>query len=386
MAVPYNRMPLCLVLFAIQSLKSTRARQESYRGLLQMAAEDGSEIVKTISALGKGTATPSCPAEVAIRYSVRRGGVVQTATDADSEPVAVLLSGRGHVFPTAVERAICTMHEGERATIELRSGACSSEGDVHYDVELCSWMDVQDLLDDGTILVKPICMPMPSRDKPRDIDMVRIRYCGRVVGSSGGVFVNEGFGPSWSDGPDASVVLRKCQLRKVEPEGLRLALQQVWPGCSFMVELDSPRAFGPGDVWLSGCLIPGASRIEFKVELCELSKVQDLSGDGGVLLETLFEPADATVVVRPMEGSTCCVTYQSAVQGDGPQAGRQYESFHERYVCIGQKDSPLTDGLEKALQAMTKGQACIVKVRHQTCPSAAKMCLGRQSESDIVPT
>lgn len=343
-------------------------------------SSDGSEIVKTISAPGKGSAMPSCPAEVSIRYSIRRGGVQQTATDADSEPVAVLLSGRGRMFPAAVERAICTMHEGERATIEVRGGA---EGNVkEYDVELLSWMDVLDLLDDGTILVKPICMPMPSRDKPRDIDMVRIRYCGRVVsGSSGEVFVNEGFGPSWSDGPDASVVLRKCQLRKVEPEGLRLALQQMWPGCSFMVELDSPRAFGAGDVWLSGCLIPGASRVEFKVELCELSKVQDLSGDGGVLLETLFEPADATAVVRPMEGSTCCVTYQSAVQGDGPQAGRQYESFHERYVCIGQKDSPLTDGLERALQAMTKGQACIVKVCHQTCPSAANTCLRRQSNS-----
>ena len=324
--------------------------------------EDGGEVVKTISRVGRGSLTPRCPAEVSIRYAVRSRGVLLESTPG---PQAVMISGGGsapRVFPAAVESAICTMTEGEKATIELRGGLSSDDAAMQYEVELCSWMDVVDVLGDGTILVKPICTPMPSGDKPRDIDMVRIRYCGRVLGGSSEVFVNEGFGPSWCDGPDADVVLRKLQLRKIEPEGLRVALRQAWQGCSFLVELEPERAFGTSDVSVSGCVIPAASRVEFKAELCELSTVEDLSGDGGILLETLSEPADVAAAVRPMEGSTCCVTYQSAVQGDGPQAGRQFESYHERFVCIGQVDSPLTDGLERALQAMIKGQACIVKV------------------------
>ncbi len=44
------------------------------------------------------------------------------------------------------------------------------------------------------------------------------------------------------------------------------------------------------------------------------------------------------------------------------QAGRQYESHEDRYVQIGQIDTPLTDGLERALQSMLKGQACMVRV------------------------
>jgi len=294
---------------------------------------------------GRGSATPSLPAEV----NITLGGELRD----------LVVSGAGRMIAAAVERAICTMREGEKARIEwTEADGTASE----VEIELHSWMSMLDVEGDGSVLVKPVCTPEPAGNKPRTVDMVRIRYCGRVLDGDDGVFVNEGFGPAWEDGPDAAVVPRKCQLSKIEPEGLQVALQHMWQGCSFMVELQPQRAFGAASACVSGRLIPGASTIEFKVELCEVSTVQDLSGDGGVVLETLFEPANLAAVVRPMEGSTCCLTYQSAVQGDGPWAGRQYESFQERYVCIGQHDSPLTDGLERAVQAMVQGQACMVRV------------------------
>jgi hypothetical protein len=74
--------------------------------------------------------------------------------------------------------------------------------------------------------------------------------------------------------------------------------------------------------------------IKFKVDFCDHIRVEDLTGDGGVLLE-LLSRTQSMEVRRPTEGCTCTVSYQSAVQGDAPRAGRQFESHLNRVVTIG---------------------------------------------------
>ena len=295
------------------------------------------------------------------------GAVIETTQD---EPRAIVLGGSTSVLPRGLEIAICSMHQGEKAKFELQGGFApfGEEGlpqqnipphaSVEYEVELLSWIAVI-VLKDGAIIIKPVVTPPPT-SKPVIFDMVKIRYSGRVA-STGAVFVNEGFGPNWEDGPDSTVVARKVQLKGIVPDALRLSLAEMWKGCCYLVSSAPQYAFGPDDVQVLDKVIPGGSRVEFKVDFCDHSAVQDLTGDGGVLLE-LLSTSQSIEVRRPTEGCTCTVSYQSAVQGDAPQAGRQFESHLKRFVTIGQADSPLTDGLERALQAMSTGEAGMVRV------------------------
>ena len=350
------------------------------------------DIVKTTLVMGHGDSSPTPPVEVLIHLTATHAGKVIESTLEDAHPRAVLLCGeqadrRAGALPRGLELAVCRMRQGERAKIILKGTfapfgeaglpACGigAHAAVEYEVELVSWMVVQDILGDQSVVIKPIVAPEPCGVKPCSYDRIELRYCGRIVPGGGErqecgqevIFVNEGFGPRWEDGPDTSVVLRRTSVASIEPRGLRTSVECMWKGCSYLVTLAPEQAFGTAEVLPDGSgagarvVVPASSTVEYKVEIVGHSSVQDLTGDRGVLMETLSSTS-GPAAQRPSEGSVCVVSYQSAVQGDGPIAGRQYEAWVQRRVGIGHLESPLTDGLERALQAMTQGQACMVRV------------------------
>jgi hypothetical protein len=62
---------------------------------------------------------------------------------------------------------------------------------------------------------------------------------------------------------DHSFVLKRCQLKDIEPEGLRVSMKEMWKGCSYSVFLAAKHAFGQDDVRVLDTMIPGGSKVVY---------------------------------------------------------------------------------------------------------------------------
>uniref|UniRef100_A0A6U5ZHH7 peptidylprolyl isomerase n=1 Tax=Guillardia theta TaxID=55529 RepID=A0A6U5ZHH7_GUITH len=310
-------------------------------------------VVKTIITPGTGWEKPFPPCEVAVRIQGKVSGEILFEEQCRRYMLGEEQLCRG------MEIAIRDMRKGEVAKVsvkghylrgqaELLGTSVEEEPGVEFEVELLSWIVINDVFKEGGIMIKPIQTSLPT-DKPTDLDMVYLRYRGREA-KSDSFFESEGFGEG--EGPV------RVQVKRIRPRGLQVAVREMWKGCTFWVTLSHEYAFGPhGD---SKRKVKGEAKVEYEVEIVDVRPIVDLTNDEGVLVEYLSKPG--LEVRKPTEGCVCSATYSTAVEGDGPRAAREFESFTSREIEIGKFDLDITDGLERALQHMVKGQSALVHV------------------------
>uniref|UniRef100_A0A6B2L3D5 peptidylprolyl isomerase n=1 Tax=Arcella intermedia TaxID=1963864 RepID=A0A6B2L3D5_9EUKA len=109
--------------------------------------------------------------------------------------------------------------------------------------------------------------------------------------------------------------------------------------------------------------IPPDATLVFEIELLSWEEEKDLTSDGGVLKKVLHEGKGWET---PNYEATC--TVRLTTRG---ARGEVLESAESREIVIGQEE--ITEGLEKALQSMKKGEHSIFKVK-------AKYAYGEKGE------
>eukprot|EP00960_Hanusia_phi_P033270 750377-Hanusia_phi.AAC.4 len=335
-------------------LDKTKSQQEKDlgQGDPKPLTPDGA-VVKTIITPGTGWEKPFPPCEVAIRLQGKSSDEVLFKDDCQHYTLGEDKLCRG------LEIALRDMRKGEIAKVfvkdhylrgqpQLVGKSVEEETGVEFELELLSWIVINDVFKEGGVLIKPTHTSLPS-DRPTDLDMVYLRFRGREE-KSDSFFESEGFGEG--EGPV------RLQVQRIRPRGLQVAVREMWKGCTFWVTLSHEYAFGPhGD---SKRKVRGEAKVEYEVELVDVRPIVDVTNDEGILVEYLSKPG--VEVRRPTEGCVCSVTYSAAVEGEGPRASREFESFSNREIEIGKFDLDITDGLERALQHMVKGQSALVHV------------------------
>lgn len=90
----------------------------------------------------------------------------------------------------------------------------------------------------------------------------------------------------------------------------------------------------------------------------------DAAKDGGVLVEMLSKTGGEWK--KPKETSRCVVNLEAAAAGEGPWDSRVFSKEEGKVLVIGTApgdEAPPTDGLERALEQLVKGQSALVTVR-----------------------
>jgi hypothetical protein len=198
-----------------QKLRGDPARPEAVG--VPMTLDTCGDIVKTVLLVGRGDGKPSPWVEVHFHYTAKYAGKMFESTLDEPQPRVALLSIGDRVaarlpsclvdeyerraLPHGIEIAMQHMYQGEKARIELKGqyAPFGEKGDaekgippnaaIEYEVELRSWVALHDVFGDGSMFIKPLHTSMPS-DKPKDIDMITARYCGRILGSAQ-TFINQ---------------------------------------------------------------------------------------------------------------------------------------------------------------------------------------------------
>ncbi|GJN23438.1 hypothetical protein PR202_gb11087 [Eleusine coracana subsp. coracana] len=142
-----------------------------------------SGVRKRLLRAGEGWATPVPPDEVTVHYvgSLPDGTQFASTRGGGGEP-RIFHLGSGDVV-AGLERGICTMKKGEKALIMLPPLAYGDKGapgipagsELHFKVELLSWLTVVDIYRNGGI-VKKILSPGGAR-QTGDLDEVTGHVC-----------------------------------------------------------------------------------------------------------------------------------------------------------------------------------------------------------------
>ena len=202
--------------FVTEKLSADPARHEELG--VRMNVDACGDIVKTVLIVGRGDGKPSPWVEVNFHYTAKYAGKIFESTLDEPQPRVALLRTTSdpvasrmpsclvdeyerRALPHGIEIAMLQMYQGEKAKIELKGqyAPFGEKGDaekgippnaaIEYEVELRSWVALHDVFGDGSMFIKPLHTSMPS-DKPTDIDMITMRYCGRILGSAQ-TFINQ---------------------------------------------------------------------------------------------------------------------------------------------------------------------------------------------------
>jgi len=326
--------------------------------------DDGSlpsGVKKTVITDGTGWEKPKDMYEVKVNITGKHGETVFDSNESEGQPRTYVV---GSGLPCkGLNAALKNMKKGEKSTfvIEAAQGFGSeglpdknvpADSEITYEVELVDWHKVEDVskTKNKSILVK-VLVEGPDWDKPKDNDISFLRYRGRVVNEDT-YFVVEGMGEG-----DEPV---RTKTSSITPSGLLAAVKELKKGSKALITLKPEHAFG--EAGIPDKAVPANATVEYEVELVDVHNVVDVSKDGGVLCETLNKISAEWK--KPKETSKCVVSWKAAVAGSEPWVARQFEEVENRDVVIGSAGpDAVTDGLERALEQLVKGQRAYVTVK-----------------------
>ncbi|XP_039830772.1 peptidyl-prolyl cis-trans isomerase FKBP62-like isoform X2 [Panicum virgatum] len=205
---------------------------------------------------GQGWATPVPPDEVSVHYvgTLPDGTLFASTRDGGGEEPRTINLGSGDVV-AGLERGICTMKKGEKALFMLPPLAYEDSGapgvpigsELHFEVELLSWLTVVDVCKNGGIVKKVLSTGVNRQTG--ELDEVTVKYKIKLL--------------------DESIV-------EESPE----------EGSTFFVNED---AFGEQGRAAKNqfSAVPPNSAVNMDVELVSLKPVVDVSGDLKVMKKTL---------------------------------------------------------------------------------------------------
>ncbi|CAN6281540.1 unnamed protein product [Urochloa humidicola] len=313
-----------------------------------------SGIRKRLLRAGQGWATPVPPDEVSVHYvgSLPDGTPFVSTRDGGGEPRTINL-GSGDVV-AGLECGICTMKRGEKSLFIIPPLACEDSGvpgvptgsELHFEVELLSWLTLVDVYKNGGI-VKKILSTGGNR-QTGDLDEVTVKYKiklldGSIVDESteegSTFFVNEGH-----------VCPALPKVLKTMKEGER-AVVMVQPQYAFGEQGRAAKNHFSA--------VPSNSAVSIDVELVSLKPVVDVTGDLKVMKKTL-KCGDG--IRTPHDGETVRIRYTGSLED-----GTVFEKFGfggEPFEFIIDEEQ-VTVGLDCAVATMVKGELAEVTVKFE---------------------
>eukprot|EP00286_Rhodomonas_abbreviata_P018096 CAMPEP_0181305416 /NCGR_PEP_ID=MMETSP1101-20121128/9718_1 /TAXON_ID=46948 /ORGANISM="Rhodomonas abbreviata, Strain Caron Lab Isolate" /LENGTH=561 /DNA_ID=CAMNT_0023411331 /DNA_START=94 /DNA_END=1779 /DNA_ORIENTATION=+ len=328
--------------------------------------KDGTTKKKIITE-GSGWEKPKQHYEVMINLTGKHNEEIFDSNGNEGAPRMYIL-GSGSLC-NGVDETLKTMKKGEKATVEIPAQHAFGDNgwpekglpggsDVQYELELVSWMAVEDVKKDGGVFVKTI-EEGQGYVKPRDKDAVFLRYRGTLeegeISDSTTFFISRGFG----EGEEPVRLI----LSDISPPGLQEGLKRCDKGSRVIITLKSTYAYGTtGDDALG---IPPNAIVRFEVVLVRMHTVEDPAGDGGVVVELHEKPTSAWE--KPKPGAKCTVSFTVAAKGGEESlegAGRHlHEAKSVEMEIGGENGEDVTEGLELAVEQMVEGQKADVTVR-----------------------
>ncbi|CAL4918844.1 unnamed protein product [Urochloa decumbens] len=313
-----------------------------------------SGIRKRLLRAGEGWATPVPPDEVSVHYvgSLPDGTLFASTRDGGGEPRTINL-GSGEVV-AGLETGICTMKKGEKALFILPPLSCEDPGvpgvptgsELHFEVELLSWLTVVDVYKNGGIVKK--VLSTGGNRQTGDLDEVTVKYKIKLLDESivdespkegSTFFVNEGH-----------VCAALPKVLKTMKEGERA-----------VVMVQSQYAFGEQGRAAKNqfSAVPPNSAVNIDVELVSLKPVVDVTGDLKVMKKTL-KCVDG--IRAPHDGETVHIRYTGRLED-----GTVFEKFGfdgETFEFIIDEEQ-VTVGLDCAVATMVKGELAEVTVKFE---------------------
>ncbi|OEL34485.1 Peptidyl-prolyl cis-trans isomerase FKBP62 [Dichanthelium oligosanthes] len=328
-----------------------------------------SGIRKRLLRAGQGWATPVPPDEVSVHYvgSLPDGTLFASTREGGGEPRTINL-GSGFcsqfdlvlIFPqlgdvvAGLEHGICTMKKGEKTLFILPPLAYGDSGalgvptgsELHFEVELLSWLTVVDLYKNGGIVKK--VLSTGGNRQTGDLDEVTVKYKVKLLDESiveespeegSTFFVNEGH-----------VCPALLKVLKTMKEGERA-----------VVMVQSQYAFGEQGRAAKNQIsaVPRNSSVNMDVELVSLKPVVDVTGDLKVMKKTL-KCGDG--IRTPHDGETVHIRYTGSLED-----GTVFEKFGfdgEPFEFIIDEEQ-VTVGLDNAVATMVKGELAKVTVQFE---------------------
>ncbi|KAL6637777.1 hypothetical protein ACP70R_025349 [Stipagrostis hirtigluma subsp. patula] len=314
-----------------------------------------SGIRKLLIRAGEGWATPVPPDEVTVHYvgSLPDGTRFVSTRDGGGEPRTINL-GSGDVV-AGLERGICTMKKGEIALFILPSslgyGDSGAPGvptgsELHFEVELLSWLTVVDIYRNGGIVKK--VLSTGGNRQTGDLDEVTVKYKIKLLDESiveespeegSTFFVNKG-----------NVCPALPKVLKTMKEGER-AIVMVHPQYAFGDQGRAAKDQFPA--------VPPSSAVSMDVELVSLKPVFDVTGDLKVLKKTL-KCGDG--IRTPRDGETVHIRYTGSLED-----GTVFEKFGfdgEPFEFVIDEEQ-VTVGLDNSVATMVKGELAKVTVKFE---------------------
>ncbi|KAL6843501.1 hypothetical protein ACP4OV_026563 [Aristida adscensionis] len=316
-----------------------------------------SGIRKRLLRAGQGWATPVPPDEVTVHYvgSLPDGTRFVSTRDGGGEPRTINL-GSGDVV-AGIERGICTMKKGEKALFMVPSSmgygdsgppGVPTGSELHFEVELLSWLTVVDIYRNGGI-VKKILSTGGNR-QTGDFDEVTVKYKIKLLDES---IVEE------SPEEGSTFFVNKVP-GNVCPALIKV-LKTMKEGERDVVMVQPEYAFGDQGRVASNhfSAIPPNSAVNMDVELVSLKPVVNVTGDLKVMKKTL-KCGDG--VRTPRDGETVRIRYIGSLED-----GTVFEKFGfdgEPFEFIIDEEQ-VTVGLDSSVATMVQGELAEVTVKFE---------------------
>lgn len=307
---------------------------------------------KRVLQQGTSWKTPSPGDEVNVHYSVRlQDGSYFDSSRKKGVPFSFKL-GQCEVIK-GWDEGIATMKKGERSLFTVPPDMAYGENGspplippnatLIFDIELLYWYSIRDITGDGGIL-KKITKEGEGWATPKDEDEVLVKYVART---QDGKIVSEseaGVELSLTDGRDIFPAIRKVlkTMRKGEKAEVSVKYSYLYSNA--------------GERLTMGEHIPLNSQLTIDLELVSWRSVIDVLGDKKVMKKIIKAGEGFD---RPNEGSLVKVIYIGKLE-DGAifqRKGSDEEPFE--YLCL---EEQISEGLDKAVMTMTKGEQATVKV------------------------
>ncbi|XP_025797658.1 peptidyl-prolyl cis-trans isomerase FKBP62-like isoform X2 [Panicum hallii] len=311
-------------------------------------------IRKRLLRAGQGWATPVPPDEVSVHYvgTLPDGTVFASTRDGGGEPRTINL-GSGDVI-AGLEHGICTMKKGEKALFILPPLAYEDSGalgvpigsELHFEVELLSWLTVVDVYKNGGIVKKVLSTGVNRQTG--DLDEVTVKYKIKLLDES---IVEE------SPEEGATFFVNEGHILPALPKVLKTMKE----GERAVVMVQSQYAFGEQGRAAKNqfSAVPPNSAVNMDVELVSLKPVVDVTGDLKVMKKTL-KSGDG--IHTPLDGETVHIRYTGSLED-----GTIFEKFGfdgEPFEFIIDEEQ-VTVGLDRAVATMVKGELAEVTVKFE---------------------
>lgn len=233
----------------------------SWKSVKDIMGDGG--VIKTVLEEGGGWETCKEPYEAVVSYKARVAGC--EAPFAEAEGVVFTVS-EGHLVP-GIKEAVRTMKKGDKVQLKLKpqygfGEAGSAEhgvppnADLEVELTLAKWHKVEDVTDDGLVVMKLLHTDDDQYEKPNEGAKVTVWATGKLL--DGTVFEQH------AEGSELTFTTGEEQVC----EGLDEAVMKMKKGDRAVVTINDPKyAFGDAGKLMPLAMVPPNASVVYEVQL-----------------------------------------------------------------------------------------------------------------------